>query len=133
MIPVEQWKWFGHAGHLFVSYDCRFHLATQVGQFWISTVGEYRPEYAGYNSDNYELDKGKGIGIMWKSAEDKDYRDAIFETMVFPITGKHECGCPEWSPGEIDMDRYLTHTDAQRGHMELCLKAARGEYPMGGE
>src|SRR6266850_5484134 len=36
-------KWYGHAAHLIVGHDCRFHLATVVGKYLISTVGEYWP------------------------------------------------------------------------------------------
>jgi hypothetical protein len=40
----EGWEWFGNAAHLIVSRDCRFHLATLVGPWLISTVGEYFPD-----------------------------------------------------------------------------------------
>ena len=33
-------KWFGSPGHFICSFDCRFHLCTQVGDYLVSTVGE---------------------------------------------------------------------------------------------
>lgn len=43
-VPVsrEEWEWFGTAAHLIVGQDCRFHMATIIGPWLISTVGEWR-------------------------------------------------------------------------------------------
>ena len=41
MIPKEDWKWFGSPGHYICSRWCRFHLCTLVGQYIVSTIGEY--------------------------------------------------------------------------------------------
>jgi hypothetical protein len=47
-IPVHNWKWFGSAAHFICGRWCRFHLATQVGRYLISTVGEFvHPRHGG--------------------------------------------------------------------------------------
>src|SRR5919106_127620 len=42
---MTELKWFGHAAHFICGRWCRFHLATQVGDYLVSTVGEYWPEH----------------------------------------------------------------------------------------
>lgn len=43
-IPPEKWKWFGHPAHFICGRDCRFHLATKIGRWLVSTLGEYLPD-----------------------------------------------------------------------------------------
>ena len=43
MIPVSDWIWFGTPGHFICANYCRFHLCTRVGDYLVSTVGEYVP------------------------------------------------------------------------------------------
>jgi len=43
MTRRDEWVWMPHAAHLMVGNDCRFHLATYVGGYIVSTVGEYLP------------------------------------------------------------------------------------------
>lgn len=138
-IPREKWEWFGNAGHLIVGRDCRFHLATLVGPWWVSTVGEYLPDSV--VRDMLAESRGfalKGIG----DAREADWirqngweqigAGRIYETMVFragdgrcqgDICGK--CGIPlpdEWE--ELDADGYNTAGDATRGHYAMCEKWA---------
>lgn len=40
----EAWTWMPHPAHLIVARDCRFHLATHVGGYIVSTVGEWWPD-----------------------------------------------------------------------------------------
>lgn len=44
MAKREDWVWLPHAAHLIVSRNCRYHLATCVGGYIVSTVGEYVPD-----------------------------------------------------------------------------------------
>jgi len=78
MVPMNRWKWFGSSAHFICGRWCRFHLATLVGKYLISTVGEFvHPRNSG-GSEEVEskwLAKnfpGKDIGINTK-----------YETMVF--------------------------------------------------
>ena len=138
----ETWEWFGHSGHLIVGKDCRFHLATKVGPWWVSTVGEYLPD-SGVRDISA---KARGIampdGIKGDAArswwiQNVGYepigagKDSIYETMVF-VAGPPcvqdlcgACGAPyptEW--GELDGVRYATAGEATRGHYAMCEKWA---------
>ncbi len=115
MIPESEWEWFGSAAHLIVGNDCRFHLATVIGDHLVSTVGEYLP-----NSAAREFQE---IGFGRK-----------YETMVFRVTDDRctaddcACGLPvvaDWSG--LDMDGYNVRGDAQRGHYAMCRKYAARE------
>jgi len=114
-IPESKWKWFGHAGHLIVAADCQFHLCTQVGQFVISTVGDYRPHR-----------KRKGDNLP--EPEQVGY-DRLYETYVFR-TDHHKpctcgCGMPSVDYSEIDSLWANTATDARDNHITLCNKYSR--------
>lgn len=114
-IPIEQWVWQGHAGHFIAASDCLFHMATAVGDFLISTVGDYHPSYK--RSRN-----GLGERELIGGLSDHDF----YETYVFRLTGKPMwCGCAEVeSWGEIEGRRYATAPEATAGHMAMCHKYA---------
>ena len=140
LYPVETWEWFGSAGHLIVGQDCRFHLATLVGPWWVSTVGEWLPDSGSW--DIYADRKG-GIPIGLRGDERRNWflknvgsveigAGRKYETMVFRADPEHrceqeECNCGqpdvlEW--GEIDSDGYNERGDAQRGHYAMCKRWA---------
>lgn len=142
MIPQQEWKWFGAAAHLCVGHWCRFHLATQVGNYLVSTVGEYWPERPVRESHALVHDK------LWLSKHqhlrgdkfDAAYMERFgfetigserkYETMVFQAgtpCSRPECHCglPELSGGELDMAGYNTAGDATRGHLAACKKWAK--------
>jgi hypothetical protein len=130
----KHWKWFGRAAHFICGNDCRFHMATQVGNYLISTVGEYLPD----SQVREIMAKSRGIKLEGKG----DAREAEFlaangyedigyqrkyETMVFlagPPCRRKDCGCgvPKINGRELDFKGYNTAKDATEGHMELCLK-----------
>lgn len=99
----KDWKWYGYAGHFIGGKSCAYHLATRIGDYLISTVGDYRPR---------GQDHAEPIGAG---------EDALFETMVFPCAGEEETGDPivtDW--GSIDGERYAKSIDAERGHYRYC-------------
>ena len=110
MIRQSEWKWFGHPAHFIGSRNCRFHLATVIGEHMVSTVGDYYPA---------SLDGPVDIGCNRK-----------FETMVFALTGTVcessdcECELPDINPQELDMRGYQTAGDAAAGHMAICMEWA---------
>ena len=142
MIPKEDWKWFGSAGHFICAHDCRFHLCTLVGNYVVSTVGElwsdrvvreihakvhapgWFAEYGGLKGDAFDHAYMKKFGFS-----DIGYRRK-YETMVFrlkEICNEEECGrcgLPRIIPRELDMDGYNVAGDAQRGHYAMCEKWA---------
>jgi hypothetical protein len=106
----------GCAGHLIVSDRCRWRRHTQVGHYRISTLGDY-----------WLHDTRQRVSVG---------AHAYFETMVFATTGRPDagnegCGCQElkdWS--ELDLQRYATAGEAQRGHeamVEKYIMIAEGE------
>lgn len=111
----ENWRWCGHAHHFIGANSCRFHLCTWVGDYLVSTVGDYRP-----HGERRTL----GIG-----AED------WFETMVFPAERVDDpddrglChGYRITGDSEVLCERYADAETANGGHLRLCFKfgALRG-------
>jgi len=113
VIPENKWKWFGNAAHLCVSNWCRFHMAKQVGNHVISTVGEYYPPH---KSERECPDKPTTIGC-----------DRVYETMVFKVEGECGCGCglPMTNGSELDFAGYNDPKEAAAGHMQICKKWSR--------
>ena len=105
MITKADWLWQGHAGHFICADRCAFHMATTVGEFLVSTVGEYRSPLRSKDSDPWEE-----IG----------YR-RLYETMVFKVAGRQADGCAEVADySEIEMEGYNDSESASAGHMRLC-------------
>jgi len=107
MNPIE----LGCPGHFIAVSSCRWRRHTQVGNYRVSSVGDYFP-----NGKRDTIGAGT---------------DAFFETMVFETTGKQDkdnegCGCRQvkkWN--EIDAQRYATAGEAQKGHEAFVRKYAR--------
>ena len=122
MIPEKEWEWFGLSGHFICGQWCRFHMATKVGEYWISTVGlMVSPSNSGGSEQterkylkNNPL--GDDIGCNRK-----------FETMVFKVSGVCSCGCgqPTFNPTQIDFEGYNETEEAREGHMKMCYKYAK--------
>lgn len=109
MIPKNEWKWHGHAGHFIGGTRCQFHLLTSIGPWQVSTVGEYVP---------FGQTESQELGY-----------NRTFETMVFRIypldAGNPVCGCPcvaNWSV--LDMNGYNDPKAATEGHYAMCEKWA---------
>ncbi len=129
----EDWVWMPHPAHFICAQDCNFHLATCVGNFIVSTVGEYFPP------DGVREIIAKSRGVTLKGIGDErrhSYMTQIgyedigynrkYETMVFPAMNVGGC-CP-YRPAdhcEKDMVGYNDPESAFKGHMELCEKWSR--------
>jgi hypothetical protein len=142
----SDWKWFGSAGHLIVGQWCRFHLCTQVGDYYVSTVGEYWPErvvreiHAKVHDPNWLVTNGHRRGDDFDAAymnkfgfESIGIDGDIYETMVFRAgepcaIPDCDCGLPspnDWS--DLLCRRFKTRGQATRGHMEICELADSGK------
>jgi hypothetical protein len=114
MITKDQWEWFGYPGHLIVAPWCQFRLCTKVGDYLISTVGDWRPPLVGEQTA-----PRKTIG-----AGD----DSFFETYVFEAGERcshKDCGCnmPSLKDAcEIDGERSGTAGAATEAHLRYCTK-----------
>ena len=107
VIPENEWRWCGYPGHFVAARNCRFHLTTRVGDWLVSTVGDYRPP--GRDSEPQE------IGV---------YR--LYETYVFPAIDHGECHAGVMADAvEVDSEGYVDSFSAERGHMEKCREVAQ--------
>lgn len=108
----ENWIWMPHPAHFICSYKCHFFLATYVGKYIVSTVGEM----ADTNEHHERCQKGtwEEIGCGRK-----------YETMVFKAVKDKENKCCPWSVNvetELDVKAYNTAEEATEGHYKLCNK-----------
>ncbi len=134
---MKNWEWFGNAGHLCVGHYCRFHLCTQVGEYLISTVGQYFPDL----QVREILAKSRGIGLEGRGDErEADFMEKIgfqeigygrlYETMVFKAgskcnASKCKCGMPQIRGNELDMKGYNNAKCATEGHLNMCKKYSK--------
>lgn len=125
MIPKSEWKWSGVAGHFICGYLCRFHMRTEIGDILVSTVGEYYS--GGPRDDSYVLES---MGCTFPG-QDRTF----YETYVFRLGDERcarvDCDCGDREPAEwseIAGRRWTLRGQAQRGHLEFCDRAARGEW-----
>jgi hypothetical protein len=118
-VREADWEWFGHSAHFICGRWCRFHMATKVGDYLVSTVGEYIPPHRS-GSERAEAEwlkanfPGEDIGC-----------DRKYETMVFRAGSpcampKCMCGLPSIASGELDFQGYNDAGAARTGHMALC-------------
>ena len=120
-IPEHEWQWFGSAGHFICGKYCRFHLATQVGEYLVSTVGEYVHPMHSRGSEKIEHEWLKD---NWPGQDLGPGRK--YETMVFRATGTCECGCglPKHDGTELRLVGAMTAGQARTNHMECCSDIA---------
>lgn len=119
VIPIAQWEWFGVAAHFIGGRKCRFHLATRVGAWLVSTVGEY---HLGLSADEAPTPLGADEA-------------SLYETYVFRA-GKPcdrdecKCGLPEQDGHEVEGVRCGTRGEAQSNHIAACVRyASKQEVP----
>jgi hypothetical protein len=125
MIEREQWIWFGFPKHFIMADKCQFHMATKVGHWIISTVGQLVTD----DMDEYNYDiKENPDGIKMKEVG----AGRFFETMVFEAE-KARCDCCEW---EVNVENgrhdfpggaYDTASEAREGHMKVCEFIAKNQ------
>ncbi len=104
----ENWVWMPHAAHFIGADRCRYRLATYVGGYIVSTIGDYFPMGAS------QLEK---IGF-----------DRMYETYVFKAGEVAlECGCKykptSWQ--EIDSRGSNCPNEAYENHIIMCNKWAK--------
>ena len=110
----SEWKWYGNAGHFCLGHECRFHLATEIEGYMISTVGELVRSMFFHSSGGYqEIGAGR-----------------LYETAVFELDDPVQrcnakicggCGRPNpsnWNP--IELVEANTAKEATDNHYMLC-------------
>lgn len=137
-----EWVWMPHPAHFICARDCRFHLATCVGDFVVSTVGEYLPDETLREIHCQALGitlEGKGDARLADFVAKVGYLeigfDRKYETMVFPATRRdvpgEEC-CPFMAVHdfcELDFFGCNEPVLARVKHLELCDKWAPRTAP----
>lgn len=94
----SDWRWHGMAGHFCCSDQCCFRLHTVVGEYRVSTVGCYHP-----------ISDQTGKPHTLKGSD-----SSLYETMVFAVAD-------DGPMIELDTDAYMTETEAEDGHLRMCL------------
>jgi hypothetical protein len=113
VIARGEWRWLGAAGHFIAADSCRWHLCTVVGDYMVSSVGEYVPNGRG-RGDGFEQ-----IGC-----------DRLYEVMVFKCAPCREPGChcggePRVTDlSEVDYTPANTRAEAAANHEAKCLEWA---------
>ena len=127
----DKWIWLPHSAHFICAFDCRFHLATYVGKYIVSTIGELFPDSPVREiiatSKNIEL-VGKGdsrvADYMSKIGYSELGYERKYETMVFKAEKSKEPCCKyQIKNGDnLDFLGYNLPNKAYEGHMKLCDK-----------
>ena len=132
----ENWIWMPHVAHFCCGDRCQFRLATYVGKYIVSTVGDWWPSRSSREIHAKVYDKEwlyinehlKGDDFDYAYLKEFGYTDVgcdrKYETMVFKAKKSKQNCCP-WemkSCENLDMDGYNLPTDARKGHMRLCDK-----------
>ena len=140
-VTKDKWIWMPHPAHFICSHDCKFFLATKVGKYIISTVGEYWPDQVvrrihaeihdpkwhkennHRKGDDYDHEYMKRFGyeeIGWN----RKYETMVFRAIKTPENGCKACPYVIESGSNIDEAHYNEPEDAYKGHMKMCRKFA---------
>ncbi len=133
MSAKDKWVWMPHPAHFICARDCKFHLATVVGDYIVSTVGEMVPDAP--IREIFAETRGKSL-VGRGDARLADYMEKIgyedigyqrkYETMVFKASAREpnpETDCCPYvidASEELAMRGYNDAASAYRGHLALC-------------
>lgn len=100
----------GCPGHFIAARNCAWRRHTQVGNYRVSSVGDYFTERGG---------ERQTLG----ASEDSFFETMVFKTTGQPYDGNEGCGCVQVeSYQEVDGERYATAGEAQAGHERYVAK-----------
>ncbi len=138
-ITRDKWIWMGHPAHFICARDCKFFMATRVGKYIVSSVGEYFPDapvreiFAQSRGitltgmgDARQYDYMKKVGY-----EELHSGGYLYETYVFKaIKNKAKGGCEACpyiieSGSNVDSMCFKTRGEAFKGHYKMCDKWAK--------
>lgn len=135
-LPKSEWVWMGHAAHFILSHQCRFHLATYVGGYLVSTVGEYVPAEGVRemlaNSRGKPLEgRGDAREADWfkKFGFEEVGFNRKYETYVFNAGPSNDCPSCPFRPtdySEVDGLGSNDSGEAYQNHLAMCEKWAAG-------
>lgn len=113
MIPASEWQWFGQPGHFILSDYCHHHLCTRIGDYLVSTVGDFRPNSP--DSPQREI----GVGRL--------YETYVFNVKDALLCDETACGCVmpvKFERREIDSLSASNNGEADANHAKMCAKYA---------
>ena len=128
----ESWVWMPHPAHFICASYWKFFLATYVGGYIVTTVGEMLPDAPVREI----IAESRGVALKGQGdARLADYMKKIgyedlgyerkYETMVFKAMVRvdpNQC-CPFVIDGEeVDFSGYNDAVSAKNGHYLLCEK-----------
>lgn len=137
IITKNKWVQLPHPAHFICSRDCRFVLATKIGKYIVSTVGELWQDSISRRIHASIFDKEwytKNSELKGDNFDDAYYKkfgyeklgsDRTYETMVFKCMRDKKNLCCGWkiaSGSDIDFCGYNTAEEARKGHDKLCVK-----------
>jgi hypothetical protein len=118
----DKWIWMPHPAHFIGGKYCQFKLATYVGKYIVSTVGEWEKDEIDRKFDRPETEEGKSRFKLINGY-------GAYETMVFEAKKRKEndknyqcCFYEIIVEKMVDEKRYKTATEAYRSHLKLCNK-----------
>jgi len=132
----RDWVHMPHAAHFVCGHKCRFHLATYVGDYIVSTVGEYVPDSEiqimfALMRENPLTERGdaREAEFLRKFGFEEIGLGRTYETMVFPAKRREDpaAQCCPWEIAEITEVEFAAYHDpvsATAGHQALCEKYA---------
>lgn len=142
MMDQRDWLWMPHPAHFCLAEKCRFHLATYVNGYIVSTVGELVPGETWMDviikHRNIDMSDAQGEAREREFLAKVGYQplgysmdgEDTYETMVFkavPCEMDDEKKCCPYRivvSEDQEMNRYKEAGDARKGHLELCHKYA---------
>jgi len=135
----SRWIWMPHPAHYILANKCQFTLATYVGKYIVSTVGELWPD-----RDSRRINAKISDPEWWaknKSLLGDNFDRAYFERFGFETIGynikyetmvfrarrmpKDRCSACPYEPiihKQLDFLGYNDPLSAYKGHLELCNK-----------
>jgi hypothetical protein len=137
-IKRDKWVWMPHPAHFIYSSYCRFVMATKVGKYIVSTVGEYWPDrkireihaeicdLKWFKENKHRLGDDFDHAYMKKFGCEDIGADRKYETIVFKAkkSEKDISCCPYRIIVNKDLDfmSYNKAEEAFKGHYKLCNK-----------
>lgn len=117
-------------GHFIGSASCRWFLHHHVGEYCVSTIGDYHPHTREYGVVA-PTKKPQPLGIDFD--ERGHVIDKFYETMIFKLVehceeGGEECNCPHGNPPEFWQRRYITPEEAEMSHLAAVENIEAGTW-----
>ena len=110
IMPKSEWIWMPHAAHYMGYRKCQFRLATYVGDWIVSTIGERGDKDSESGSGYEEIRVGR-----------------IYESIVFKAKpADDECDACPYIVADfgdtLEEQGYNNGREAYNGHIALCEK-----------